>query len=383
MNNRRFGAILMLLGLLFITAAFFLYGYNRNQERKAGEASVSALEEVANLLMTPNTLEREEVVLEDQELPPENTLAAPGSMPSYVSERQITDQQESASQQETVDQQEFASQQETVDQQESAGEQGTGLQQNMEPQPSTERSPAVFPDSKKVPDATVGQDASEEIEENETMPKGESSSESPKNTEEGSAVVEPTAGEKTPVTGSVSNVTAPTAKPSSPSGNKNSASTTQENTVPTEETVPEKSLPDYLLHPEIEMPEKMINGYAYIGTLEIPKLSLSLPIMSSWSYTQLNYAPCRYSGSAYMDDFVLVAHNYTTHFGRIKELRPGDEVIFTDMSGNVLRYEVVETEILERDEVKKLVESGYALTLMTCTIGGRSRVTVRCDRVLE
>ena len=70
--------------------------------------------------------------------------------------------------------------------------------------------------------------------------------------------------------------------------------------------------------------------------------------------------------------------NYQSHFGRLKELLPGDLVQFTDVDGNVFSCSVVETEILEKTDVEELESGDWDLTLFTCTIGGKTRVTVRC-----
>ena len=141
--------------------------------------------------------------------------------------------------------------------------------------------------------------------------------------------------------------------------------------------------PDYVLHPQMEMPTVEADGERYVGTLEIPVLSLTLPVISEWSYPRLKKSPCRFSGSAYMDDLIIIAHNYQTHFGLLKKLLPGDEIIFTDMAGNAFHYQVAETEILRPTQIDHLTETDYPLTLLTCTVGGRTRVTVRCDRVEE
>lgn len=149
-----------------------------------------------------------------------------------------------------------------------------------------------------------------------------------------------------------------------------------------ENTPPEEILyPDYVLNPQMDMPEENVDGVDYIGTLGIPVLGLELPIISRWSYPSLKLAPCRYTGSAYLDDLVIAAHNYASHFGRLKELAPGDEVTFTDMAGNVFRYEVAESETLMPAAIQEMTGSGCDLTLFTCTVGGKSRFTVRCDRV--
>lgn len=128
------------------------------------------------------------------------------------------------------------------------------------------------------------------------------------------------------------------------------------------------------------MAEAEIDGYAYIGYLSIPALGLELPVMSEWDYTRLRIAPCRYAGSTKTDDLVIAAHNYTRHFGPIKDLTGGDAVYFTDMDGVVFAYEVEEVDVLQPTEVEEMVSGGFDLTLFTCTYGGKTRVTVRCER---
>ena len=76
-----------------------------------------------------------------------------------------------------------------------------------------------------------------------------------------------------------------------------------------------------------------------------------------------------------------MAHNYDRHFGRIRNLRSGDRVTFTDMEGTTVEYEVVALEILEPMAIEEMTAGEFDLTLFTCTYGGKSRVTIRCDRV--
>ena len=147
------------------------------------------------------------------------------------------------------------------------------------------------------------------------------------------------------------------------------------------EELPEYILPDYLVDPRFEMPTVEIDGYDYIGYLDIPSLELSLPVMSEWSYPQLKIAPCRYAGSGYLDDMILAAHNYDRHFGRLKNLEGGELVRFTDVDGNVFDFSVTELELLWPEQTEEMLSGEWDLTLFTCTLGGRQRVTVRCDRI--
>lgn len=129
------------------------------------------------------------------------------------------------------------------------------------------------------------------------------------------------------------------------------------------------------------MPTVMIDGYDYIGYIEVPVLGLKLPVMAEWDYDRLRIAPCRQFGSTRTDDLVIAAHNYDSHFGRLKELTGGETVIFTDMEGTVSTYSVTRLETLNPNSVEAVQDSGHDLVLYTCTKGGKTRVTVFCDRV--
>lgn len=91
-----------------------------------------------------------------------------------------------------------------------------------------------------------------------------------------------------------------------------------------------------------EMPVVELDGYAYVGYVEIPALELKLPVMSEWDYNRLKIAPCRQFGSSRTDDLVIAAHNYQNHFGRLKDLQTGNAVIFTDMEGVINSNAVIE-----------------------------------------
>lgn len=137
--------------------------------------------------------------------------------------------------------------------------------------------------------------------------------------------------------------------------------------------------PLYRLSPDITMPVFEKDGYYYCGTLDIPALDISLPVLDSLTPALLKVAPCRWQGTAYKDGMIIAAHNYRSHFGYLKNLSVGDAVIFTDMDGNRFYYRVEETELLPPTAVNDMLSGGWALSLFTCTIGGGARVTVRCS----
>lgn len=140
----------------------------------------------------------------------------------------------------------------------------------------------------------------------------------------------------------------------------------------------ESFIPDYKLNPDIPMPETVLSGNAYIGTLELPALGLRLPVMSSWSYPNLRKSPCRYTGSTYQNNLIIAGHNYRRHFSGLKRMKAGEAVIFTDEAGNVFRYTVEKMERMDGYAVEQMQSGDWDLTLFTCTDGGRVRLALRC-----
>lgn len=124
-----------------------------------------------------------------------------------------------------------------------------------------------------------------------------------------------------------------------------------------------------------------VDGVVYLGYLEIPALNIQLPVQMEFSMEALKQSPCRYAGSFGEKNLVIAAHNYQSHFGEISKLSPGDMVILTDGMGIRHSYQVEELEMLSAAETDRMTDSGWALTLFTCTYGGGSRMTVRCSEI--
>ena len=139
-------------------------------------------------------------------------------------------------------------------------------------------------------------------------------------------------------------------------------------------------IPDYISNPTMEMPTVEVDGNFYIGILEIHALELSLPVISEWNDTRLKQAPCRYKGSVYLDNLIIAGHNYKKHFGGLKNLQIGDTITFTDMDEHCFSYTVTALEELDGTTIEAMESGDWDLTLFTCTIGGKKRVTVRCKK---
>lgn len=138
--------------------------------------------------------------------------------------------------------------------------------------------------------------------------------------------------------------------------------------------------PMYEKYPEMEMPTVNIDGDYYTGIIEIPALDIELPVRSEFSYKGLKSAPCVYKGSVYMDNMIIAAHNYSSHFGKIKNLNIGDRVSFTDSDGNVFLYDVSDIVQIDGYDAESMDDGDWDMTLFTCTLDGRSRITIRLSK---
>ena len=130
--------------------------------------------------------------------------------------------------------------------------------------------------------------------------------------------------------------------------------------------------------------ETRLPGYSVIARLDIEKLDLSLPVLSMTSEEALEVSVCYYAGpeAGGEGNLVITGHNYANgaHFGRLDEMRIGDEVTLTSTGGVVYLYRVVDLQTINPGYVAALdrYPGERALTLLTCTERGNKRLLVKC-----
>lgn len=134
-------------------------------------------------------------------------------------------------------------------------------------------------------------------------------------------------------------------------------------------------------NPTGDMKSVEVNGQSFVGIITIPAIDIRLPIQTEWSSVNAKTSPCRYKGSVYDNNLIVAGHNYQKHFGNLKNLVTGDTIIVTDVDGRQYYYEVTYIEDIGTYDVDAMDEGEWDFTVFTCTIGGASRVTVRCDFV--
>lgn len=117
-------------------------------------------------------------------------------------------------------------------------------------------------------------------------------------------------------------------------------------------------------------------GGGMIGTVEVPKISVKLPVYHGTSSQTLNSGAGHLYGTSFPVDqpgshTVITAHRglpTALFFTRLGELKKGDEMYVTTM-GRTFGYIVDRVEVIVPTDISKmgLVEGEERLTLMTCT----------------
>ena len=128
------------------------------------------------------------------------------------------------------------------------------------------------------------------------------------------------------------------------------------------------------------------------GAISIPKLDLELPLYLGATYQHMADGAAHLSQTSIPiggenTNAVIAGHRGwggAAYFRYVTELKPGDEVIITNLWGT-LTYRVAETQIIWPHEVQKILiqEGRDLLTLLTChpyASGGRQRYLVICER---
>lgn len=128
------------------------------------------------------------------------------------------------------------------------------------------------------------------------------------------------------------------------------------------------------------------------GAISIPKLDLELPLYLGATYQHLADGAALLSQTSIPiggnnTNCVIAGHrgwHGASYFRYITDLEIGDEVIITNLWGN-LAYEVSDTKIIQPHAIDEILiqEDKEMITLLTChpyASGGKQRLLVFCDR---
>lgn len=133
---------------------------------------------------------------------------------------------------------------------------------------------------------------------------------------------------------------------------------------------------------------KIYKGYNVVGAIQIPKTNLSYPILNENGVGALQVAVSRLCGPNANEpgNMVILGHNYNNEyfFSKNDELRNGDKIYITDLSGQKLAYTIYDkftTEQSNTDWITRDTKGKREISLQTCTPDGKLRLIIlaKCD----
>jgi len=138
-----------------------------------------------------------------------------------------------------------------------------------------------------------------------------------------------------------------------------------------------------------------MNGYKIIGTVNIPKINITYPILDIDTYNPeetkepMKMSIVKYWGGKVNDygNLSIAGHNNYdgTMFGKTKKLQIGDIVELTDLTNKTIQYAIYNIFVTDPNDVTILQtkdESVREVTLITCTNGNRNRLILNAREIM-
>ena len=129
-------------------------------------------------------------------------------------------------------------------------------------------------------------------------------------------------------------------------------------------------------------------GYVVIGTIEIPEIKLSYPILKTAGPSELDVSVGMLYGVGpnKPGNTLIIGHNYRhgQFFANNKNLSIGDKIYITDLSGQRLSYTIYdkfETTTEDTEHITRNTNGAREISLQTCTDDGSMRLIIlaKCD----
>ena len=138
------------------------------------------------------------------------------------------------------------------------------------------------------------------------------------------------------------------------------------------------------LNENVQKFDVKFEGYDVIGLLKIPAIDLEYPIISETTDATMKISISRFWGgdvNGYGNLSLAGHNNYNgTMFGKNNKLKLGDIVELTDLSGNLIKYEIKEifkTNPNDTSVLKTENDSIREVTLITCSNGRKERLIIK------
>ena len=138
--------------------------------------------------------------------------------------------------------------------------------------------------------------------------------------------------------------------------------------------------------PEENSEEKEVDDNLVLGTIEIPKIGVSYPVISTTTAEYLKIAPTKLAGVGLNEkgNCSIIGHNYENDkfFSKLGDLSKDDVVYIKEKYGMKRVYSVTEKKEISANDVSCLEQNTNdkrQVTLITCTNVKNKRLVVKCE----
>lgn len=116
---------------------------------------------------------------------------------------------------------------------------------------------------------------------------------------------------------------------------------------------------------------KLSNNISIIGSIEIPKINISYPIIENTTQDLLKVSVCRFSGPLpnRIGNLCIAGHNYKNNsmFSNLHKLNIGDLFYITDLNNTKLKYIIYDKFVVKANNLDCTQDTnGVEVTLITC-----------------
>lgn len=125
-----------------------------------------------------------------------------------------------------------------------------------------------------------------------------------------------------------------------------------------------------------------------IGLIQIDKIELTYPILSTTTEELLKISPCRFYGPMpnEIGNLCIAGHNYIDdkQFGKIHYLNIGDIIKILDLNGNFIEYVIYDKKEISADDLSCTEQETNGLreiTLITCNNVKGNRVCIKAKEI--
>ena len=128
---------------------------------------------------------------------------------------------------------------------------------------------------------------------------------------------------------------------------------------------------------------KLSDSISIIGLIEIPKISISYPILKESNSELLKISVCRFSGPMpnKIGNLCIAGHNYKSNsmFSKLHKLNIGDSIFITDLNNVKLEYVVYDKFKVKQNNLEcTKYSNNVEITLITCNDNNnKERVVIK------